>query len=269
MTKLLEKYLLRSVLREGDGVGAPAPVAPAPAPAAPAADPAPAPAPAPAGTLLTAAAAAVKEPVKADPAAAPEWKEYAPDTTKTPEENAALKAEHDKGKPAEPKAKEEPAKTDDEKAADLKAAAEAFKLEVPDGFELNKAIEGQFRTFAAKRGLDQEAVNELRGMQLKMYEEQQTAFAEQVAGWGESIKADKELGGPSIDAKMGKAGAAINEFFSPDVASMLDKTGLGNHPEFVRGFYRIGLAMGEMPTFRANANAGGRENILDVLYGAK
>lgn len=223
--------------------------------------------------LATAAAKAKGE----TPPPAAEWKEYVDDPAKTADENKALKEAHDKTKPAEetPEAKAAreaaekkagEAKTPEEIAAEAKAHAESIRLDPPAGFELDKEVEADFRAIVGENKWDQATVDKLKGVQIKLYEKQAEAHAATVTEWGENLKKDKELGGPMHDAKVGQAGAVLNEFFSPEIAGLMDKTGLGNHPEFVRGFYKIALAVGELPTFKDRAGFGGKEDIIDVLY---
>lgn len=271
MNRLLERYLGRSAMLYGPnddgGAGDPpaAAVTDPPAGDPPAGDPPAAAPPAEPSTLLGRAAAAAKKPA-GDPPAAVDDKpaaEYVADPNKSDDENAAAKAEHDAKALADKEAADDKSKTkDDPKAVD----PASYEITPPEGFVLDPSIEKPFRDFAAKHNLTQDEVKELGDMQIKLYEKQAETHANQVKEWGEAVKTDKELGGPSSDAKMGKAAAFINEFFEPDVAAILDKSGLGNHPGMVRGFYRAGLAMGEIPTFRQNAGAQGKESIVDILY---
>lgn len=301
MYKLLAKYLgPEAVFRSpdepaapppGDGAGAPAPEqtpgATQTSEGVNTGDPAPKPAgsvepPAPGQTALGKAAAAAKGEKPADPPADPkaaEWKEYEPDATKSAEENAAAKAEHDKTKPAaetpEAKAAREAAeaaakakgeKTPEQVEQEAKALAESYKLDPPEGFELNKDVEAKFRAIAGKQGWSQETVDALKGVQIELYQKQAEAHAATVTQWGEDLKKDPELGGQNHDAKLGVAGAVLNEFFSPTIAKLMDDTGIGNHPEFVRGFYKLGLAVGELPTFQNRPGFGGKEDIINILY---
>lgn len=255
------------LLFEGEGAGGGAPAAAAPAAdaaAAAAAAPAAAPA-APSATALSAAMDAAAKPAgeTAKPAAQA-TAEYVDDPNKTPEENAAAKAafDADKAKAAKP-----PEKKAGEEEKPIDPAT--YKIDVPEGFELDKEVEGEFRGIAAEYKLSQEQLDKLKGLQIKLYEKQAQNLADTIGEWGKQTKADPELGGEQHDAKMAKAGAFLNEFFEPSVKKLLDKTGIGNHPDIVRGFYRAGLAMSEMPTFRHNAGATSRESIASVLYGGK
>ena len=300
MYRLLEKYGYRPFMSPdepaggagGDGAGVGAPAAeqtttgatttsegvntgdPAPKPAGSETQPAAKPT-----TALGGAAAALKgaEP-KADDKAG-EWKEYVDDPAKTADENKALKEAHDKTKPAEETAEAKAARekaekdgkakeqTPEEKAAAAKAHGESITLgEIPEGFTLDPTVEKEFRAVVGEDNLSQATVDKLVKVQTSLYAKQANAHAERVTKWGDDLKADTELGGANHDAKVGRAGAVLNEFFKPEIAALMDSTGLGNHPEFVRGFYKLSLVVGELPTFQNRPGFGGKEDIIDVLY---
>ena len=63
--------------------------------------------------------------------------------------------------------------------------------------------------------------------------------------WAEQVKADKELGGADFDKKLAVAVSAYKNFSTPELQKMLEATRLGNHPEVIRMFYRIGTAMSQ------------------------
>lgn len=189
------------------------------------------------------------------------WTEYENDPNKSDEENAAAKAEHDKAKPKE--------EDKDKKNEELPVKAEEYEfVDVPEGFELDPAVDKEFREFAAKQGWSKETVKDLTAMQVKLYEKQSEAHAELVATWGEELKTDKEIGGRAYDQNIAKAIEAKNAFFPPEVNAVFDKTGLGNHPAIVKGLVRIGKAMGEMNTLPGKGKATST-TVLESLYGSE
>lgn len=195
--------------------------------------------------------------------AAPEWKEYDPDPDKSDEENAAAKAEHDKAKPES----DEDKKKREEKE-DQPVDPTSYELvEIPEGFELDPSIDKEFREFAASRKWSKDDVKELSAMQVKLYAKQSEAHADRVAAWADEVKADKEIGGRDFDANAAKAREAKLAFFSPEFDKMLDKTGLGNHPDMIKGLVRIGKAMGEMGTLPGKGVTT-PSSILENLYGS-
>jgi len=163
-------------------------------------------------------------------------------------------------------AKEEKKKTGEPDNKYL-GAPDTYDLKTPEGFEVNPEIKGEFETTAKEIGLSQEGASKLVELQGKLYARQAEAVATQITEWGKQVKGDKELGGNDHDAKMGKAIAFRDAFFTPEVKTLLDKTGLGNHPEIVRGFYRAGEAMGEAITHKGGASTG-KQDAATILYGA-
>lgn len=189
--------------------------------------------------------------------------EYVDDPAKTPEENAAAKAEHEKAKP-KPEAK--PGEEDTPEAIEARAAA--YVIEVPEEYKarVDAEVEGEFRSLMAGKKVDQETINAITQLQVKLYERQAATHADTIQKWDKAVKADKELGGPDHDAKMGTVGVALNEFFEPEFTELLDKTGFGNHPQMIRGLYRMGVAMGETSALRQDGQGMGRLPPGDVLF---
>lgn len=79
------------------------------------------------------------------------------------------------------------------------------------------------------------------------------------------MKADKEIGGDKLTASLSKAQQALETFGTPELKEYLNETGLGNHPELVKAFVKIGKAMSEDNMVSA-ANTGQR-SAAEVLYG--
>lgn len=244
--------LLAFVLREGEGAGTGGAE-----PAAPAAAAEPA-APATPVTLLGGDGVAPAAPAAAEPPAST----YVDDPSKSAEENAAAKAEHD----AKAAKDGDDKKDGDKPANEYLGAPEAYDIKTPEGFQVDETIKGEFESAAKEIGLSQKGVERLVAIQTKLQENQATKTAELVKKWGEDIKADKELGGNDYQAKAAKAVEFRKAFFSDDAKALLDKSGLGNHPEIVRGFYRAGMAMGEAIAHKGGASQ--QQDAATILYGS-
>lgn len=65
------------------------------------------------------------------------------------------------------------------------------------------------------------------------------------ADWANELKADKDFGGANYEKTVARAAAGLDKFFAPEFREFLNATGLGNHPEMVRGFAKIGEHFGE------------------------
>jgi len=65
------------------------------------------------------------------------------------------------------------------------------------------------------------------------------------AGWLDSAKSDKEYGGDKLPQSLAVAQKAMEAFATPELKSLFEATGLGNHPEIVRFMVRAGNAISE------------------------
>lgn len=63
--------------------------------------------------------------------------------------------------------------------------------------------------------------------------------------WASQSQADKEIGGDSLAENLGIAKTAMDAYASPEMKSLLARTGLGNHPEVIRMFLKIGRTISE------------------------
>jgi hypothetical protein len=82
-------------------------------------------------------------------------------------------------------------------------------------------------------------------MMIKFAEKQQSIVAEARETWANEAKADKELGGEKFDENLAVAKGALKAFGTPELTQLLNESGLGNHPEVLRMFYRAGKAISE------------------------
>lgn len=195
---------------------------PSTAPAPAAAAPAPAPAPAAEGT--PAAAAAPEQASSAtDPAAAPAAK---------------------------------PADGTDPAAAESPTAPEKYEFKAPEGGEINPEVMGQFEGVAKDLGLSQEnAQKVIDAMGPKLAAVQAAKIEAVKAEWTESARTDKEFGGDKLNENMAVAKKALDAFGTPELRTLLNDTGLGNHPEIIRAFYRAGQKI-SAPNFVAGGPSG-------------
>jgi hypothetical protein len=145
---------------------------------------------------------------------------------------------------------------------------------MPDGMELDKEMLDDFLPIAKELNLTQEQAQKLADLQIKNVEranaKTEEAFAKVVEGWKDSVKADSEIGGSTMGEKVGLAVKAMNFFGDSKDESgktvensalkeLLETSQLGNHPEVIRVFYRIGKAFGEDRLVTAEGKSGGRK----------
>ena len=134
-----------------------------------------------------------------------------------------------------------------EAAAQDEGAPEAYAdFEGGDGKAIPAASLGGFTEVANELGLAQAKAQKLVSALRPTVDGYINQSAEKYGReWAEQVKADKELGGADFDKKLAVAVSAYKNFSTPELQKMLEATRLGNHPEVIRMFYRIGTAMSQ------------------------
>ncbi|EJD6367766.1 peptidase [Providencia rettgeri] len=170
----------------------------------------------------------------------------------------------------------DPSKTDDKtnpepKGDDKKpvsAAPEKYEFTAGKDQELDAAAVAAFEPIARELGLSNEQAQKIvdvygSTIMPQLVKQQADEWQKQVTGWAETVNADKE--GLGSTESIGNAQKALDQFGSPELKSYLVETGLGNHPELVRVFSKIGKAMSE-DGFVSGSSENAR-SAADVLFG--
>jgi len=157
---------------------------------------------------------------------------------------------------------------DEEEPSELVGAPEGEyeEFEVPEGFELAGDIKTEFDEVSRELNLSDAGRKRLVEVQAKLYNKQAEAHADRVAEWGESAKSDKVVGGAEFDANVGVARANIKNCGDAELKELLETTGIGNHPAFIRYAYRNGKASGEAGVEPGGAHT--EEDAATILYGS-
>lgn len=125
-------------------------------------------------------------------------------------------------------------------------APESYDFQVPEGLSVSDGVMQTISDFARAGNLTQEAAQGHVGKLLEAYQTQVAGEQQaMVADWTAQVKADAEIGGDKYDASLATANKAMAAFMTPEFKDLLAKTGLSNHPEMVRAFYKIGQAISE------------------------
>ena len=176
------------------------------------------------------------------------------------------------GQGAEPSGDDKPAaegKPDGSQEQKQEGAPEKYEFSAGDGVELDSAALADFEPVARELNLTNEQAQKLVDAYPKILEgvqqRQTEAWQAQTEEWAAKVKADKEIGGDKLTANIGVAQRALDQFGTPELKEYLNATGLGNHPDLVKTFVKIGKAMSE-DGMVSGGNTGQR-SAAEVLYG--
>lgn len=133
-------------------------------------------------------------------------------------------------------------------AAAPQGAPEAYEFQLPEGYELNAEVGEEFSAYAKELNLSQDKAQVAVNMGVKLIEsfqaKQLEAFQKQQQLWRDEVVNDKEIGGQQLNENLSYA-AKVLDTYAPDLRQVLNDTGLGNHPAFVKAFVKIGKAISE------------------------
>lgn len=160
------------------------------------------------------------------------------------EEKAGEKETADKDGDADDKSKDSDADKDVAGAPD-----EYEQFDVPEGVDINPEVLTEFTSLLKDANVSQAQAQSFVDLQLKMNSQAAEAQAQQWADiqgeWQEAGENDEEYGKGKYDESVMIARKAMRTVGSPALGKALEETGMGNHPEFIRFFYRVGVAIGE------------------------
>jgi hypothetical protein len=172
------------------------------------------------------------------------------------------------GKDGASKESKDGEKTDKDKQSGAPEQYETFT--VPEGIEVDSTEMEKFMATAKEIGLSQEAAQKLVDMEVEKRkgaaEAQNKAWETLQERWIGEAKADKEIGGAEFDANLGYARTAVKTFGSPALAEALRTTGMGNHPEFIRAFAKIGKAISDDGKLILGANKPTPKDTAKVMF---
>ena len=126
---------------------------------------------------------------------------------------------------------------------------EEYTLSLEDGSPLSEDHLKEVSELSKSLGLSKDQATKLLSHQSEQYKKtldsQEKDKIEQSARWVDEIKKDTEMGGPLFKESVENAHRAFSRFGSKELKSYLDDSGLGNNPEMIRIFSRIGKAMAD------------------------
>lgn len=150
--------------------------------------------------------------------------------------------------------------------ADTGKTEEAKKPEgAPESYEWGETqLDGEvltaFGEVAKELNLTQEAASKVLDKMAPVMQARQQANLEAArTEWAEQSKADPEFGGDKLQENLGLAKRAMDAYATPELKTLLNESGLGNHPEVIRFFVKAGKAISE-DTVVTGAKGAGTES---------
>ncbi|WP_449540988.1 peptidase [Enterobacter ludwigii] len=179
-------------------------------------------------------------------------------------------AEGDKPQDDKPVDGDKPEDKPDDKEQKQEGAPEKYEFKPAEGQELDTAALEQFEPIARELNLTNEQAQkmvDLYGTKIMPMVQQQQAevWQKTTEQWAADVKADKEIGGDKLTANLSAAQRALDLFGTPELKEYLEVTGLGNHPDLVKTFVKIGKAMSE--DGMVDGSNQGQRSAAEVLYG--
>ena len=116
--------------------------------------------------------------------------------------------------------------------------------DAPD--ELDPEVLTAFGDVAKELNLPQDAAQKVLDKVAPVIQARQAKAIEQTkVEWANQSKSDQEFGGESLTDNLDVAKTSLDTFGTDALKSLLQETGLGNHPEVIRFMYRAGKAISE------------------------
>ncbi|MGY4397270.1 hypothetical protein ACVWZA_002464 [Sphingomonas sp. UYAg733] len=155
---------------------------------------------------------------------------------------------------------------------------DSYQLTAPEGLTLDaQAVEAATPVFR-ELGLSNDAANKLMPVAAQFAQSITDKFNQQIVtqvqterkAWLDSARADPEIGGAHWNRTIATAASALDSLGlargSP-FRVLLDESGLGNHPEMIRAFAKVGQAIGEDSDFTRGSRAPiTRKGAAETLY---
>ena len=145
----------------------------------------------------------------------------------------------------------------DESSAESETSESETPEGAPDKYEFNSKVADApeeldpevltaFGEVAKELDLPQEAAQKVLDKVAPVIQAKQAKAVEQArADWATESQSDEEFGGENLEANLEIAKTSLKEFGTDALKSLLQESGLGNHPEVIRFMYRAGKAISE------------------------
>lgn len=162
--------------------------------------------------------------------------------------------------------------------AKVEGAPEAYELTMPEGLTLDATALDAATPVFREMGLTNEQAQQLMPVAANFAQKIADGLNQKIIGdvaadrkaWLDTAKADTELGGANWDQTISVAAKGLDQLgFTKGTPfrNLLDESGLGNHPDMIRAWSRVGKAIGEDSDFvRSGQNASVKKTDQELFY---
>lgn len=145
-----------------------------------------------------------------------------------------------------------------------------YTFELPEGVSMADETLDGLKTLAGELKLDQAGADKVKDLGVEMLKKWETAQSDALetmkSEWADSAKADQEIGGAKFDENLAGAKAALDKFATPELTAFLNESGLGNHPEMIRLFWKLNTQISDDALVAGDA-APVPKSRAEVLFG--
>jgi len=132
--------------------------------------------------------------------------------------------------------------------AEEKPAGQEYSLQMPEGIQLDRDLLNAAAPVMREAGISVDQANKLVPLVTQVQERFQQSQLDQLlvvqADWARETKSDPQLGGKNLPETVRLVGRALEAGGAAaknhEVRELLNESGLGNHPAFVRLFRNLG-----------------------------
>ena len=157
---------------------------------------------------------------------------------------------------------------------------EVYEYKAPEGVEIDEGTQAKLDAFgevAQGMKLSQDQYQALveydTNRATEAVEAGAAAYTDRINGWADATKSDTELGGEDLQRNLAVAKLGMDTYGTPELAAILDTPsaknpdglGLGNHPEVIRLFHRVGATLKESDLIEGDTKVQG-ETGLKKMY---
>lgn len=166
---------------------------------------------------------------------------------------------------------EKPQTEGDKAKGEPQGAPEQYEdFAAPEGVQLDAELVGDLKTIAKELNLSQKDAQRVADLGPKLLQKlqghQAETFAKVRQTWADEAKADKEFGGEAFAENLGAAKKALDSFGTPELRTLLNESGIGNHPEVIRFMVRAGKAISSDTFVAGERSAQAGKDPAKTLY---